>query len=113
VLDFYLSFPETAYAVQSVRIFVDASFGSPQIDTVRLLTGGTATALTLSSWEYDSEGQAVQTSYDADGRVQATATYRRGILLQSEELATIRRNTGCGDGRPAAHAWSGNRCGKE
>jgi RHS repeat-associated protein len=82
VVDFVLSFDETAYDVSGARIFVTGGYAG--IDAVRLLTDGSATELTLSGRGFDG-GYYQDITYDEDGHPLLSLMSLRGVLLQTQE----------------------------
>jgi RHS repeat-associated protein len=80
--DFLLRFPETAYQVKSVRLFVDSTGLATDVEAVRLLTGGTFSALKLSRREQSADGTSTETVYGSDGLVAEQSIYQGGSLSQ-------------------------------
>ena len=58
-VDFVLIFAATSYLVQEVAVYGDTTIGTVSIDAVKLLTGGTASSLTVNGRGFDGNGNYV------------------------------------------------------
>jgi RHS repeat-associated protein len=87
--DLYVRFPETSYSVKAVRMEVDTDHVEDDfeaIDAVRLLTGGTFSAVTLTgrTWTADTH---TDFTFNAQGKLTEAITRRGPVVLQTVTLA--------------------------
>ncbi|MFO0929428.1 MAG: tandem-95 repeat protein [Gemmataceae bacterium] len=85
--DLTVAFPQTAYAVQAVKLVIDTDHVPDEweaVDAVRLLTGGAVGGVTLTGVSADESGGWTHTRYDAAGRPVLAETYQDGTLAQTE-----------------------------
>ena len=80
--DFTLQFPATSYSVVGVQILI-SNANSTSIDAVEMMTGGSATSLTLSANAFDTSGDYTETTFNGASQPLTVLTYTGGALTQT------------------------------
>jgi RHS repeat-associated protein len=81
-VDFTLQFPATAYQVNAVMVLVSTA-NSPSIDAIEMMSGGSASGLTLYANGFDSSGNYDETTYNSASQPIDVATFTHGVEMQT------------------------------